>query len=154
MQTNVPIIQTTPWGEDRAVYPAIYKDFETGRTWEAFSSHPQIDSGLGFTCDHGVLAMIQALHHAGLPTLYSCESVGPWVIRRKEVCFSHARPHALLDCCLFLQATKLEDFDLKIRVDNYCKPPNIHATLSYSLHIENELLNALNSVKWHTSYGL
>jgi hypothetical protein len=127
------------------LYPATYKDFTTSETWEGFSDHPQADSGLGFTCDIAMVPMVQALHRAALPTFHCCESVGPWMIRRKEVAFFRADPHSLLGFCLKLKATGLPNFDLSVKVDNYKTGP-VFAVLAYAPTVETDLLKAIETI--------
>lgn len=53
--------------------------------------HPQIDTGLGFTCDKEVLPVVLAFYKAGVPTKSSCQNTG-----ERRMGFSGTEPRAFI----------------------------------------------------------
>lgn len=53
-------------------YPCRYR--ANGYVYESLADHPQVDTGLGFTCDAGVLDIVMAVNQTGvLETQFSCQ---------------------------------------------------------------------------------
>lgn len=121
------------------MYPAIY---EHG---PGFSDHPQVDTGLGFTCDEGVLQLVLAFTEAGFPTLCSCEANGPWYIKRKFVRFTHDKVSELLELALYIKKNLSSCFRQHLVIDNTCGGADPFVDLDIIPDLEAQLLLVIRS---------
>lgn len=142
-----------------SIYPATYKS-AAGDVWQGASDHPQVDTGLGFTCDVGVFDIVIAINRAGFQTVSSCEarselvasrreSAALWAIPRKWVGFYHSDTGELLRFCLHIreQLKQARGWSQKIIVDAYYVPSDPFADLDYVPELEPQLIAAVQSYR-------
>jgi len=115
------------------------------------TDHKPVDTGLGFTCDEGVVELVLALNKIkGIKTLGSCEEgYTRWAVRRKGVIFVGDAEHRLLDVCLCIKALmpKNANWSQTIEVDNYCIPPTVRATLDVSPKNYKALIKVIRKIE-------
>lgn len=113
---------------------------------KGYSSHPQVDTGLGFTCDKEVLKPVQALNAKGFRTLSSCQQTEKWAIARRTISFEHSDPFELLSFCLHLKALAPKSgFEQRMILDNYHIPPDVFAAFDYTPEFDGLVLRAIQS---------
>jgi hypothetical protein len=129
------------------------------------ATHPQVDSGFGFTCDEDVLPIVQALFAAGFRTVGSCQNTNEssygdlWMIPRAYVAFMHDNPRRVMDLCLHVREfMALQErpgvtlgWNQKIEVDTYYVPSNPFATLDYGAKALPFLMTAIASFLVHSA---
>ncbi len=133
-------------------YKAMYISSD-GTTREGWSSHLQVDSGYGFTCDEKMLDIVKAIWSVGLKTDVCCQSnrdsgIGgtQWIIDRQVVHFHHDDPHKLLDFCLYLRSEMLgiNGWNMDIQVDDYCRPSYPKAKLTFTEESHDRVTQAIS----------
>lgn len=125
------------------LHTAVYEDGHLGR-----ATHPQMDSGLGFTCDEEILPFILAFHSAGIKTLSSCQSGGPWLIPRRSVVYTHDDPQVVLKFALYLRdaVPGKSGWQNQIRVDHYHVPDcECFSVLEFTSDFDTKMLTAIES---------
>ncbi len=112
--------------------------------------HKPIDTGLGFTCDEGVVEIVLAMNKIDdIKTIGSCEATGDWVIPRSYVSFKsrHQNHHHLLEVCLAIRAAMETDgWNQVIHVDNYSVPRGVFAVITYHPSAKPLLLQIIENI--------
>lgn len=110
-------------------YPSRYKGRDGVERQQGYAEHPQVDSGLGFTCDEGILNLALCLNAGKIKTMGSCQGPhGNWAVPRAWIRFYGETDEYLIRFCVELKdhlfALYGRDFryECHIHVDNYCEP--------------------------------
>lgn len=128
--------------------PASYRDFD-GNQWQGSAYHHQVDTGLGFTCDDGILDLNLALNAGKIMTLSSCE--GPYASIQTPCAWVLFRAQTTSDLISFCVALKTHIHNsfcyyCEVRIESDARDETIRAHL-YVPHVNlAKLVEAVNAV--------
>lgn len=89
---------------------------------ENVTVHPQVDTGLGFSCDEKIVELVVALNQGPLKTGGSCQGpIRPWAMPRSylSVMAKDGNPRTLLEYLLRLRECLPYGYDCYMKVDSY-----------------------------------
>lgn len=114
-------------------------------------NHPQVDTGLGFSCDAEILDVVRAFNLSGMVTRFSCqdhyhnspEDMRP-SIALAFVNFTHPNLHILMDFCSHINATLCKGGGHTLTID--FKKHHTTASLFFPKSLHRALMQALQSI--------
>ena len=136
----------------------VYAD---GTTVEG-STHPQVDSGFGFTCDEEILPFIAAFYSVGMQTLGSCQGISAWSpavivastfsatptgFPRRWIAYTHTDPQVVFNFALYIRdgVGEIGGWAQAVMADHHSAPDAVFAALEFTPDFDAKMLDLIKA---------